>query len=150
MSRLRTLPALFAVFVVLVAGACGESETGQTTATNDTTTTEATTATTDAGGPATTTAGGTATTTAAGAGGGKTVSLKNLKFVPDEITIKKGDSVTFKWDEKVLHNVTSKEGSDLKSGNKDSGTYRKTFPKAGEYEYECTLHSGMEGKVEVE
>jgi plastocyanin len=142
MSRLRTLSALFAVLVALALGACGDSENGNTTATNDATTTEATPSTTAGDGPATTKADGPPTS-------GATVSLKNLKFIPDEVTIKKGETVTWKWDEKVLHNVTSKDGDDLKSGNEDSGTYKHTFPKAGEYEYECTLHSGMEGKVEV-
>ena len=142
MSRLRTLPVVFAVLIALALGACGDSENGNTIATNDPTTTKATTATTAADGTASTKADGPPRA-------GATVSLKNLKFIPDEVSIKKGETVTWKWDEKVLHNVTSKDGDDLKSGNEDSGTYKHTFTETGEFEYECTLHSGMEGKVEV-
>lgn len=90
------------------------------------------------------------TTAASGASGssGSTVVLKDLKFSPDDITVETGDTVKWEWKENVLHNVTAKDGS-FKSDNKSDGTFTHTFDKAGTYEYECTLHTGMAGKVTV-
>jgi plastocyanin len=79
----------------------------------------------------------------------KSVTVKNFKFTPATITIHKGDSVAwrFKKDPKP-HNVTGKGG--IRSAKKIStGTYRKTFKKAGTYSYICTIHPNMKGKVVV-
>jgi plastocyanin len=84
-------------------------------------------------------------TTKAGAAG-PTIQLKDLKFDPDELTIEKGQTVTWEWKESVLHNVT---GDGFKSENESDGTFTHTFTKPGTYDYQCTLHSGMKGKVTV-
>lgn len=77
---------------------------------------------------------------------GPTVELKDLKFTPDKITAKTGEVVTWVWKENVLHNVS---GDGFKSDNLSDGTFEHTFTKAGSYDYQCTLHSGMTGTVEV-
>jgi plastocyanin len=78
--------------------------------------------------------------------GAATITLKDLKFNPDEVTIKAGETVTWKWGENVLHNVS---GDGFKSDNESKGTFEHTFTKAGTYNFQCTLHSGMNGTVEV-
>jgi plastocyanin len=77
---------------------------------------------------------------------GATVELKELKFNPDQVSIKKGQAVTWVWKESVLHNVT---GDGFKSENQSDGTFAHTFTKAGTFDYQCTLHSGMKGSVSV-
>jgi plastocyanin len=77
---------------------------------------------------------------------GATVELKDLKFNPQQVTIKIGETVTWVWKENVLHNI---KGDGFKSDNLSDGTFEHTFTKAGSYDYECTLHSGMTGTVEV-
>src|SRR5688572_14848219 len=136
MTRLRRFSAVLVLAAAAVLGACGDDGNGNQTAANDDIETTATSAGTD--------------TTAEGRPprGPKTVELKNLKFDPDEITVKVGETVVWKWDENVLHNVTSKDGDDLESGNLDEGEYEHTFDEAGTYEYTCTLHAGMDGTVE--
>jgi plastocyanin len=76
-----------------------------------------------------------------------TVSLKDLKFNPDQVSVKAGDTVEWKWDENVLHNIS---GDGWKSDNKSDGTFVHTFAKAGTFDYQCTLHAGMKGTVEVQ
>ncbi len=86
-------------------------------------------------------------TTAPPAGAkGPRVELKDLKFIPEEVAIETGETVSWVWKENVLHNVV---GDDFKSDNQSKGAFRHTFTKAGTYEYKCTLHAGMNGTVEV-
>jgi plastocyanin len=119
MSRLRTL--LLVAVLALSVGACGSNDKKDSASD----TTEATSGAT----PAT------------------TITIKDLKFNPDTVSVKKGDTVEWKWDESVLHNVT---GDGFKSDNQSDGTFDHTFTKAGSYAYQCTLHAGMKGTVEVQ
>ena len=92
-------------------------------------------------------ASATTQTTANGAPAAATIVLKNIAFNPKDVTIKVGDTVEWKWnDGAVQHNVS---GPDFKSQVQNKGTYRHTFTAPGEVKYECTLHPGMTGTVEV-
>ena len=88
----------------------------------------------------------TPTTKAGGTPAAATVELKDLKFTPEKVTITAGETVSWVWKENVLHNVT---GDGFKSDNVSDGPYEHTFDKAGTYDYQCTLHAGMTGTVEV-
>jgi plastocyanin len=82
--------------------------------------------------------------------GGAQVSMKDIKFNPSTVNIKVGDTVTWTNDDTVGHDVT---GDGFKSG--DAGglaggdTYEHKFNKAGTFKYECTVHPGMTGEVDV-
>lgn len=85
--------------------------------------------------------------TAAAAPAAATIVLKNIAFNPKDVTVKVGDTVEWKWDDgAVQHNVS---GPDFKSSVQSSGTYRHTFSAPGQVKFECTLHPGMTGTVEV-
>jgi plastocyanin len=92
----------------------------------------------------------TATTTTAAASGpapAATVTLKNIAFEPKSVSIKTGDTVEWKWDDgAIAHNVV---GPDFKSPTQTKGTFRHTFTSAGSVKFDCTLHPGMSGTVEV-
>jgi plastocyanin len=92
--------------------------------------------------------GGSASNTTNPAPGAKgvTVDLKDLKFTPEKVAIKTGETVMWRWKENVLHNVA---GDGFKSDNLSDGTFDHTFKKAGSYDYQCTLHAGMTGTVDV-
>jgi plastocyanin len=117
MAKLRIVPLALALALLLAA--CGGSDNKSS----------------DSG----------ATSTPAGSAAA-TIVLKDLKFNPDSATIKSGETVTWKWDENVLHNVT---GDGFKSANKSDGTFSHKFTKSGTFDFQCTLHSGMKGHIEV-
>lgn len=90
--------------------------------------------------------GGSATNDTTAGPIGARVALKDLKFDPEKVSIEAGESVLWEWKENVLHNV---QGEGVESPNKSDGTFRYTFQDPGSYDYECTLHAGMTGTVEV-
>lgn len=84
------------------------------------------------------------------AASGTTVGMKDLKFGPETLQVKVGETVTWRNNESIPHNVVAEEGADFKSDTfgKD-GTYTFTPKEAGTIKYECTLHPGMVGTLEV-
>jgi hypothetical protein len=46
----------------------------------------------------------------------------------------------------ATHNV---KGTGWGSGNQASGTFQHAFTAPGSYRYSCTLHPGMNGRVDV-
>src|SRR5918993_736101 len=63
------------------------------------------------------------------------------------IQITKGQTVTWSFnDNGTPHNV---KGTGWGSGDQASGTFQHTFTAPGSYRYSCTLHLGMNGRVDV-
>jgi plastocyanin len=79
---------------------------------------------------------------------GHTVVLKNESFKPATLRIHRGDSVTWKWEDGgTEHNVTSSHFHS--SSTRTKGTYTVRFSRAGTYNYHCTIHADMKGKIIV-
>ena len=79
------------------------------------------------------------------------VDQKNKKFDRDEITLKKGDSVTFVNDDPFTHNVYSETPGmafDLKVQPPGKSS-TVTFDTVGEAVVECAIHPSMKLKVKV-
>ena len=80
-----------------------------------------------------------------------TVIIKNFTFSPPELTISKGESVT--WINKdaypIVHTVSSDDHTsfNFKMIYDQNGT--KRFDVAGEYPYHCSIHTSMKGKIIV-
>lgn len=84
--------------------------------------------------------------------GKNTVLLKNSTFEPSEISIKKGETITWKNEDGYDHTVTSQENASGVNFDKSlSGgqTFKFKFEKSGGYPYACTIHPGMTGTVVV-
>jgi plastocyanin len=80
------------------------------------------------------------------------VGMKNIKFVPADITVKVGQKVEWtNTDGQIAHTVTSTtDGVDFDSGNMEGGaTFDYTPKKAGKIDYVCTIHSGQTGTITV-
>jgi plastocyanin len=76
----------------------------------------------------------------------------NFVFVPDTITVKTGDTVTFKNTGKVPHTATADDGTfDFTPLNVGDSKTTPPFTKPGTFGYKCTYHAalGMIGKVIV-
>ena len=76
------------------------------------------------------------------------VAAKDNKFTPPAIQVTAGTTVTWSFDDRfVPHDVT---GDGWTSGDpKSKGTFTHTFDGPGTYDYRCTLHDGMDGRVVV-
>jgi plastocyanin len=79
------------------------------------------------------------------------VEIKGFAFNPGTITIKKGTTVTWTHNDGVPHTVTTtKAPVDFDSGRMSKGNiFSQTFNTVGTYEYYCSIHPSMRGKVIV-
>ena len=110
----------------LVLGACGDDEAA------------------DAGGD------GRTTPATASRSGGVSIGMKDIRFVPESITAKVGQTIVWTNNEAIPHNVTATEGADFASETmRRDDTYEFTPAKAGRIRYVCTIHSGQNGEIEV-
>jgi plastocyanin len=76
-----------------------------------------------------------------------TISMVNSAFDPQVLQARVGDEVTWVNDDPIPHNVT---GGPLDSGMMMGGAeFTTVLTEAGTIEYECTLHPGMTGTLEV-
>jgi plastocyanin len=87
----------------------------------------------------------------AGAADNLRVSVQDNEFVPETISVQKGETVTWIHEGSAPHNVVNtQEGQQPKSDVFQSGaTYEYKATKAGTIDYVCTLHPGMDGKIVV-
>lgn len=74
-------------------------------------------------------------------------AMKNMKFSPVTIEIKKGDTVEWTNDDITPHTATSAQ---FDSGSLASDkSWKHTFTEAGSFPYGCTFHPEMKGVVIV-
>ena len=76
-------------------------------------------------------------------------------FLPSQVTVGVGDTVTWTNDSSVIHTVTSGNPEDGPDGTFDchivmSGdSFSYTFTETGQYNYFCSIHPWMQGIVTV-
>jgi plastocyanin len=75
------------------------------------------------------------------------VAMKNMKFSPATIEIKKGDIVEWKNDDITPHTATSATFDSASIAPETS--WRHTFAEAGSFPYTCTFHPDMKAAVIV-
>jgi plastocyanin len=75
------------------------------------------------------------------------IAIKGFAFSPKELSINKGDTVTWTNEDSAVHNVV---GGILKSKDLAKGeSFSYTFADVGTYDYICTYHPSMKGKIIV-
>lgn len=78
-------------------------------------------------------------------------SIQAYKFMPGDLTVKVGDTITWTNNDTAPHTVTTLAGPvpigspTLKKGD----TFSFTFTKPGVYQYGCSIHPDMKAKVTV-
>jgi plastocyanin len=76
------------------------------------------------------------------------VKIEGMQFSPVKLEAHRGDTVTWRNNDVVPHTVTA-------AGKFDSGaiapgkTFSKKLDQPGAYDYVCTYHPGMKGRIEV-
>jgi plastocyanin len=79
-----------------------------------------------------------------------TVDNAAFAFVPAQLTIVAGDTVTWTNSDPVPHTATAQDGT-FDSGALDIGdTYSFTFQSAGDFAYTCDYHPQMAGTITVQ
>ncbi len=81
---------------------------------------------------------------------GNTITIKNFAFNPSTITIKVGENVTWINEDSASHQVKEDAGLFESSTLGTGQSYTYIFTTAGTYNYICTIHPSMKGKVIVE
>jgi plastocyanin len=82
---------------------------------------------------------------AAPATGVTEVAVEDMSYNPRAIEVPAGTTVTWRFaDGDTPHDV---KGEGFRSEVLRSGTFRHTFDAPGTYDYRCTLHAQMTGRV---
>lgn len=78
-----------------------------------------------------------------------TITIKGSAFNPSTLTVKVGTNVTWINQDGMPHTVTSDSGL-FDSGSLSSGnTFVYMFNTPGTYDYHCSIHPPMTGKIVV-
>ncbi len=77
-----------------------------------------------------------------------TVAIVDMSYSPTLTHVGVGDSVVWVWDDgRIQHDVVF--GGGPASPRQRSGTWQLTFDRPGTYEYVCSLHPNMTGRILV-
>jgi plastocyanin len=96
------------------------------------------------------------TVTAANPAGSGAVTVKQFQFMPAELTVKVGTTVTWTNQDDILHTATSGATPGTADGKFDGPmdgrgkSFSHVFDQAGRYPYFCNRHNSMTGTVVVD
>jgi plastocyanin len=85
----------------------------------------------------------------AGAGPVETVAMDHNTFIPGEITVVPGTTVTWVNNEMMPHTVVDQNKAFRSKTLAKDARFSFTFTTAGDYDYLCSIHPNMKGKVIV-
>ena len=77
------------------------------------------------------------------------VTIDNFTFTPKELTIAVGTTVKFVNHDDIPHTVVEKKLSFRSKALDTDDAYSYTFASAGSFDYFCSLHPHMVGKIIV-
>jgi plastocyanin len=78
-----------------------------------------------------------------------TVIIEGVKYEPEALAVKRGDTVVWVNKDPFPHTVTAADVFDSHS-IAAGASWKYVARKAGEYAYTCTLHPNMKGTLKVE
>jgi plastocyanin len=77
------------------------------------------------------------------------VTIDNFSFTPKELTVAAGTTVKFVNHDDIPHTVVDKKLSFRSKALDTDDAYSYTFATAGSFDYFCSLHPHMVGKIIV-
>ena len=77
------------------------------------------------------------------------VTIKNLKFMPAEVSVPVGTTVVWVNNDDEPHTVTAQQKQFKSKPLDKNDTFSVAFDKPGEYPYFCSIHPFMIGVVKV-
>lgn len=92
--------------------------------------------------------GGSKTTTSSSNSQPNTVTIANFAFSPSDLTVPAGTEVTFTNNDSTAHTVTfdSFASDRLSPGS----SFKHTFATPGTFNYHCSIHTYMTGRIIVQ
>ena len=84
------------------------------------------------------------------AAAGAAVSIANFAFAPADVTIAPGTTVTWSNDDGAPHGLAYKDGTKGTDVLLPGQKFSRTYDKPGTYDYVCSVHPYMMGKVTVQ
>jgi len=83
-------------------------------------------------------------------GGQAAVRIDNFNFTPPTLVVAPGTTVTWTNADESPHTVREKDGKFKSAALDTDDTFSQTFTALGEYEYFCSIHPRMVGKIVVQ
>ena len=77
------------------------------------------------------------------------VKIDNFSFMPGDLTVAAGTTVTWVNHDDVPHTVRNNDGTIKSKALDTDDKFSMTFDKPGTYEYFCSIHPKMTAKVVV-
>jgi plastocyanin len=77
------------------------------------------------------------------------VQIDNFHYTPAMLVVAAGTTVTWTNDDDSPHSVREKDGKFKSAALDTDDKFSQTFTAPGEYEYFCSIHPYMTGKVVV-
>ena len=75
--------------------------------------------------------------------------IEDMRFNPQILRVHRGDRITWINKDPFPHTVTATDGKFDSHQIAPDGSWTYVARKPGEYDYACTLHVTMKGKLEV-
>ena len=82
-------------------------------------------------------------------GGAAAVRIDNFAFSPPTLTVMPGTTVTWTNGDDDVHTVVDQDRKFKSAALDTNDTFSQTFTASGEYDYFCSLHPRMVGKIVV-
>lgn len=79
-----------------------------------------------------------------------TVTIEGMRFVPEKLTVRRGDHVVWVNDDPLPHTVTGRAGGFDSHSIAPNAAWRYVAGKPGTFPYRCTFHPTMTGTLTVE
>lgn len=87
---------------------------------------------------------------AAGQGTPHTVTIDGVQFSPAELVVHLGDRIVWVNKDPFPHTATATNKSFDSGSIAANASWSYTVTKKGEFEYSCTFHPTMKGKIKVQ
>lgn len=78
------------------------------------------------------------------------IPIQQYSFLPSEITVHAGTTVTWSNQDEAVHTVTAADKSWDSGRIPIGGTFSQTFTQPGTYEFACSIHPSMKGRITVQ
>ena len=78
-----------------------------------------------------------------------TVTMENMRFQPESLTVARGDTVVWVNKDLVPHTATSKAGGFDSASIEAEQSWKFTVRKKGDFAYVCTFHPTMTAMLRV-